>query len=150
LLDPPTAPTASLSRWAAGPFTPRVDHAVTRHDLWFRYMPESGNWHGGTFTRWTAALSAAPRSVRDSLPSYGSCHPYRCFSGLALPPGSSHHWLAEEYDQMTQPLRSIPITGTSTLLWVSPPLCRRVDPAVARQAPHRTGRARLRHPVPHA
>ncbi len=28
---------------------------------WYHYMPESGNWHGGTFTRWIAALSAAPR-----------------------------------------------------------------------------------------
>ena len=28
---------------------------------WYRYMPESGNWHDGTFTRWIAALSAAPR-----------------------------------------------------------------------------------------
>jgi hypothetical protein len=28
---------------------------------WYRYMPESGNWHGGTFTRWITALSAAPR-----------------------------------------------------------------------------------------
>jgi hypothetical protein len=24
-------------------------------------MPESGNWHGGTFTRWIAALPAAPQ-----------------------------------------------------------------------------------------
>jgi len=60
LLGPPTAPTASLSRWAAGPFTPRIDHAVTCHDLWHRYLPESGNWQGGTFTRWIVALSAAP------------------------------------------------------------------------------------------
>jgi hypothetical protein len=67
-LGPQTAPTAPLLRWAAGPFTPRVDHAVTRPDLWYRYMPESGNWHGGTFTRWTAALSAAPRPVRAALP----------------------------------------------------------------------------------
>lgn len=42
-LGPQTAPTASLSRWAAGPFTPRIDHAVTQHELWYRYMPESGN-----------------------------------------------------------------------------------------------------------
>jgi len=33
---------------------------VTHHELWYRYMPESGNWHGRTFTRWIAALSAAP------------------------------------------------------------------------------------------
>jgi len=26
-------------------------------------VPESGNWHGGTLTRWMAALSAAPLSL---------------------------------------------------------------------------------------
>jgi hypothetical protein len=31
------------------------------HELWYRYMPESGNWHGGTYTRWIAALPAAPQ-----------------------------------------------------------------------------------------
>ena len=29
-------------------------------ELWYRYMTESDNYHGGTFTRWIAALSAAP------------------------------------------------------------------------------------------
>ncbi len=28
-------------------------------ELWYRYMTESDNCHGGSFTRWTAALSAA-------------------------------------------------------------------------------------------
>jgi hypothetical protein len=28
--------------------------------MWHHYVPESGNWHDGTFTRWIAALSAAP------------------------------------------------------------------------------------------
>jgi hypothetical protein len=27
-------------------------------------VPESGNWHDGTFTRWIAALSAAPNPCR--------------------------------------------------------------------------------------
>ena len=45
---------------AARPFTPRIEHVVTQHELWYRYTPESGNWHDGTFTRWIAALSAAP------------------------------------------------------------------------------------------
>ena len=49
---------------AARPFTPRIEHVVAQHELWYRYMPESGNWHGGTFTRWIAALSAAPCNVR--------------------------------------------------------------------------------------
>ena len=42
------------------PSSLRRTHAVTHHDLWYRYVPESGNWHGGTLTRWIAALSAAP------------------------------------------------------------------------------------------
>jgi hypothetical protein len=25
---------------------------------WHRYVPETGNWHGGSRTRWIAALSA--------------------------------------------------------------------------------------------
>jgi len=29
-------------------------------ELWYRYMTESDNYHDGTFTRWIAALSAAP------------------------------------------------------------------------------------------
>ncbi len=60
MLDPPVAPTAANpSRRAAGPFTPRNAHLVTQHEPWYRYVPESGNWHGGTSTRWIAALSAA-------------------------------------------------------------------------------------------
>jgi hypothetical protein len=35
---------------------------VTHSEMWHRYVPESGNWHDGTFTRWIAALSAAPNS----------------------------------------------------------------------------------------
>ena len=54
---------------AAGPFTPRRTHAVTHHELWYRYVPESGNWHGGTLTRWMAALSAAPLSLVSSFPT---------------------------------------------------------------------------------
>ncbi|MFC1636633.1 hypothetical protein ACFL5Z_17530 [Planctomycetota bacterium] len=45
---------------AAGPFTPRIARMVTHSGMWHRYVPESGNWHDGTFTRWIAALSAAP------------------------------------------------------------------------------------------
>ncbi len=64
LLDPQIAPTTGLYiPRAAGPFTPRRTHAVTHHELWYRYVPESGNWHGGTLTRWIAALSAAPLSL---------------------------------------------------------------------------------------
>jgi hypothetical protein len=35
---------------------------VTHSEMWHHYVPESGNWHDGTFTRWIAALSAAPNS----------------------------------------------------------------------------------------
>ena len=54
-LDPPVAPTAANpSRRAAGPFTPRNAHLVTQHEPWYRYVPESGNWHGesGRDNRW--------------------------------------------------------------------------------------------------
>src|SRR6516225_3421685 len=37
--------------------------------------------------------------------------------------GSSHCWLASFQSRTTQPLRSSPITGPSTLLRVAPPLC---------------------------
>jgi len=37
------------------------------HELWYRYVPESGNWNGGTLTHWIAALSAAPlKDVGDT------------------------------------------------------------------------------------
>ena len=45
--------------WAAGPFTPRKERVVTQHELWYRYVPESGNWHDGTCTRKIEAFSAA-------------------------------------------------------------------------------------------
>ena len=76
LLDPPVAPTAANpSRRAAGPFTPRNAHLVTQHEPWYRYVPESGNWHGGTSTRWIAALSAAshiPEPNKHLVHFYGT------------------------------------------------------------------------------
>jgi hypothetical protein len=36
-------------------------------ELWYRYMTESDNYHGGTLTRWIAALSAATCNVRVEL-----------------------------------------------------------------------------------
>ena len=61
LLAPQVAPTAQslnpvgsqdvyATQWT-GDYPP---------ELWYRYMTESDNYHGGTFTRWIAALSAAP------------------------------------------------------------------------------------------
>jgi hypothetical protein len=36
-------------------------------ELWYRYMIESDNYHGGTFTRWIAALSAATYNVQGLI-----------------------------------------------------------------------------------
>jgi hypothetical protein len=33
---------------------------VTLPGMWYRYVPDMGNWHGWTRTSWIAALSAAP------------------------------------------------------------------------------------------
>jgi len=68
LLGPPVAPTAvGFAHRAAGPFTPRNERVVTLHELWHRFIPEPGNWYGGTFTHWNAALSAAPESLRSDF-----------------------------------------------------------------------------------
>ena len=32
---------------------------VTHHELWYRYVPESGHWYDGTCTRKIEAFSAA-------------------------------------------------------------------------------------------
>jgi hypothetical protein len=49
--------------WAAWPSTPGRTRVVTDAVHWHRYVPETGNWHGGTCTRWIAALSATPVPV---------------------------------------------------------------------------------------
>jgi len=36
-------------------------------ELWYRYVPESGNWHGRILTRWMATVSAAPLSLVFAL-----------------------------------------------------------------------------------
>ena len=85
LLGLQVAPTTVLFHRAARPFTPRIPRLVTCPGLWHRYMPESGNWHDGIFTRWTAALSAAPHPCYPGSPSIGSgsYRQDRC-SGLPL------------------------------------------------------------------
>jgi len=78
-------------------------------------------WAEGT------APSASHRSVRDSLPSYGSCQPSSCNLTVSslhrkikfLPVSRLTCCLYE----LTHPLRSIPITRTSSLLRDDPPLC---------------------------
>jgi len=43
-LGPQIAPTAKAHVfWAAGPFTPRNERVITHHELWYRYVSESGN-----------------------------------------------------------------------------------------------------------
>jgi hypothetical protein len=50
---------------------------VTDPKHWHRYVPESGNWHGGTCTRWIAALSAAPVSLENVPPDLIGQNPSR-------------------------------------------------------------------------
>ena len=43
-LGPQVAPTDETYRFmAAGPFTPRIEHAVTQHELWHRYVSDTSN-----------------------------------------------------------------------------------------------------------
>ena len=65
LLAPQMAPTAQ----ARSPTGSRVVYTTQWTgsyfpELWYRYMTESDNYHGGTFTRWIAALSAAPTPIK--------------------------------------------------------------------------------------
>lgn len=60
LARPPDRTHRSTHYWAARPFTPRIARLVTHSGMWYRYVPDMGNWHGWTFTSWIAALSAAP------------------------------------------------------------------------------------------
>ena len=65
LLAPQMAPTAQTR----SPTGSRDVYATQwtgryRPELWYRYMTESDNYHGGTFTRRIAALSAATCNVR--------------------------------------------------------------------------------------
>ena len=46
------------------------------HELWYRYMPESGNWHGRTSTCKIAALPAAPQIPACTTNALGSCFEY--------------------------------------------------------------------------
>jgi hypothetical protein len=63
---PPDRTHRSIQCWAARPFTPRIARMVTLSGMWYRYVPDMGNWHGWTSTSWIAALSAAPSRTRLS------------------------------------------------------------------------------------
>jgi len=41
----------------------------------YSHMPDTGNWHGGTFTRWSAALSAASAPTGRRTRFHGVLHP---------------------------------------------------------------------------
>src|SRR5262252_3170643 len=64
----------------------------------------------------------APRTVRDPLESHGSRCSAVALNGFASSTGSSRFQLANGQGRTTQPLRSNPITGPSTLLRAAPPL----------------------------
>ncbi len=68
LLAPQMAPTAQ----ARSPTGSRVVYTTQwtgsyLPELWYRYMTESDNYHDGTFTRWIAALSAAPCNIEVNI-----------------------------------------------------------------------------------
>src|SRR6516225_11220441 len=64
----------------------------------------------------------APRTVHDPLVSHGSRCSAVALNGFASSTGSSRFQLASGQGRTTQPLRSGPITGPSTLLRAAPPL----------------------------
>src|SRR5258708_8381643 len=53
---------------------------------------------------------------------FGRCHDITSLNGFASSTGSSRFQLASDQGRTTQPLRSSPITGPSTLLRAAPPL----------------------------
>src|SRR6266446_1002533 len=64
----------------------------------------------------------APRTMHDPLESHGSRCSAVALNGFASSTGSSRFQLASDQGRTTQPLRSSPITGPSTLLRAAPPL----------------------------
>src|SRR5271165_7270809 len=64
---------------------------------------------------------AGRTTVLETLASYGSSCPLPVHK-FAWAFGSSHSWLTKVPFWTCQPLRSIPITGTSSLLRADPPL----------------------------
>lgn len=72
-IDPQVAPTAVNynSQGGRAVYTTQWTCGYP-HELWYRYMPESGNWHGGTLTRWIAALPAAPQIPASGTTALGS------------------------------------------------------------------------------
>ena len=69
LLAPQVAPTAQTQRptGSQGVYATQWTGSCLP-ELWYRYMTETDNYHGGTFTRWIAALSAAPCNIKVIQP----------------------------------------------------------------------------------
>ena len=58
LRDPPVAPPQKPQSLGSRAVYTTQRTWVTRHELWYRYVPESGNWHDGTCTRKIEAFSS--------------------------------------------------------------------------------------------
>ena len=50
LLDPQVVPTAGIFQGRRAFYTTQWTWSYPQ-ELWYRYVPESSNWHDGTFTR---------------------------------------------------------------------------------------------------
>ncbi len=61
---PPARTIAFSLAGGPRPFTPSISLMVTKTDIWHRYMPDMGNWHGWSLRSWIAALPAAPCSIQ--------------------------------------------------------------------------------------
>ena len=91
------------------------------HILYVSFRSKKHRYVGG---RRGISPPRSHRSVRDSLPSYGSYYPAAGKTiGLASLAGSSHFWLTNKFSRTMQPLRSSLITKPSSLLRATPPLC---------------------------
>src|SRR6201984_633005 len=83
---------------------------------------------------------------------FGRCRDITSLNGFASSTGSSRFQLANGQGRTTQPLRSSPITGPSTLLRAAPPLRpasvlspSRLEPLAAFSFPSTTGRGTGAH-----
>ena len=76
LLAPQVAPTAQTQRptGSQGVYATQWTGSCLP-ELWYRYMTETDNYHGGTFTRWIAALSAATCNIRVFSSKISSMRP---------------------------------------------------------------------------
>ncbi len=71
-----------------------LEHGMRpHHALWYRYVPESGNWHDGTFTRKIEPFSAA-----TCTPLFGAVLGSGLRSTCALAPGFPQRWQANLHD----------------------------------------------------